>query len=257
MIIVSGRVIDFLILVACFITFYVYVYWAERGKTFKIRKIPALEAVSEVIGRAVEQGRPVHFTSGGTGSLSDALAPQLLAGVGVLSHISKTCAELDAKLVVSEVHPDLLPLVVSTIETSYQIYGRDVPEDTVTYIPRGRTYTIGAAALIQREKVAANFMIGPFTHEAVFLAEAGSEAGAMQIAGTARVNQMPFFATVCDYILIAEDIYAAGAYIQGTPKVLGTIVGEDPFKILMFCLLIIGVILATFNVTWLMDILNM
>ena len=40
-------------------------------------------------------------------------------------------------------------------------------------------------------------------------ARLGNAAGAIQIAGTDAVTQLPFFITTCDYTLIGEELYAA------------------------------------------------
>ena len=58
-------------------------------------------------------------------------------------------------------------------------------------------------------------MIGPFAAEALIFAETGAAAGAIQIAGTARETQIPFFVLVCDYVLIAEEMFAASALATG------------------------------------------
>ncbi len=50
-----------------------------------------------------------------------------------------------------------------------------------------------------------------FWAESLILAETGSLSGAIQIAGTDAVTQLPFFITTCDYTLIGEELYAASA----------------------------------------------
>ena len=253
----KGNAIDAIILLTSFIIFYVLTYLAKKGRVLQIRRIAALDAIDELVRRCLELNRPIHFTTGGSGSLDSQLAPQLLAGVAVLSYTAKICAELDANLIVYDDHVDLLPLIVATVDSQYRMVGKETPIDTIRYIPSGYSYTLGVSSAIKREKVAANIMVGPFAHEAVMLAQAGVEAGATQIAGTGRTNQLVFFAAICDYVLLPEDMYAAGALIYKTPESVGSIVGEDPFKIASFVLIILGAILATFNISWLTDILKL
>ncbi|MBU1082500.1 MAG: hypothetical protein KKB59_18585 [Spirochaetes bacterium] len=256
-IIENGRIIDCLLVVGCFITFYYMTRIAQSGKKLKIRHIAGLDAIEDIIGRSIEMGRPVLFTSGGSGSLSSSVAPQLIAAVSVLSYVSKLTAKLDADLIAVEAHPGLLPMVDAAIQTQYILAGEKVPLGAVRYIPLGFSYTLGCSALIRREKPAAAILIGPFSHEAVFLAQACADVGAVQVAGTARTLQMPFMAIIADYPLIVEDVYAAGAYIEGTPESTGSLVGEDPWKMASVALTILVAILTTLNIPLLTNILGM
>ena len=99
-------------------------------------------------------------------------------------------------------------------------------------------------------------MVGPFQHEAVFVAQSGVEAGALQVAGTARSSQIAYFAAVVDYPLIGEDIYAGAAYLSEVPEQLGTIYGEDPFKLLSAALILLAFISYNLNIPWLLDLLR-
>ena len=54
--------------------------------------------------------------------------------------------------------------------------------------------------------------------------EAGNIAGAIQISGTDRVSQLPFFITACDYTLIGEDFDEEPVASPG-PVGLGPLVG--------------------------------
>ena len=78
-----------------------------------------------------------------------------------------------------------------------------------------------------REKPATNFFLGMFFAESLLLAETGNITGAIQIAGTDAVTQLPFFIAACDYTLIGEELYAAGAYMGGDPKLVGGLKGQD------------------------------
>jgi hypothetical protein len=87
-------------------------------------------------------------------------------------------------------------------------------------------------------------MIGPFYAESMLFAETFYRIGSIQLAGTARGYQIPFFAVVCDYLLIAEEIYAAGAYVSKDAVLTGSIRGQDIGKIIALILMVIGVILT-------------
>jgi len=254
---IEGRTFSFIVILISFATFYYMIQRAKRGEKLFIRKLAGLDAMTEMVGRAVETNRPVFFCSGTTGTLSSSLAPQLLAGVSALTHLSKLTAQNGARLIVAESHPDLLPMIDAVVKTNYDINGLEVPPDTVQYIPTGTSFTIAAGSIIKRENAAASVLIGPFSHASVFLAQCAAEVGALQVAGTARTLQIPFFAAICDYCLIAEDIYVIDAYVSRRPESVGSIVGEDPLKIAAGILCVLVAILATLNISWLTDLLSL
>ena len=100
-------------------------------------------------------------------------------------------------------------------------------------------------ALAHRIRPAAHIIIGAFWHESVQIAETYGALGAVQIGGTGRLYQIPFFAAVCDMNLIGEEIYAVGAYINQTPQMLSSIATADYFKVACIVFIILGTIMAT------------
>ena len=108
---------------------------------------------------------------------------------------------------------------------------------------------------ITREKVAANIMIGAFWAESLLIAEAGASVGAIQVAGTANLHQIPFFVAACDYTLIGEELFAGGAYLSQDKMELGSIAAQDYLKIVSIGLVILGALAATFQYDFLHQLL--
>ena len=71
------------------------------------------------------------------------------------------------------------------------------------------------------------------------------------VAGTAEVDQLPFFVVACDYTLIGEELYAAGASLSGDPVQVGSIRGQDIAKAVFFVYIAVGVILKLVGIDWL------
>ncbi len=105
-----------------------------------------------------------------------------------------------------------------------------------------------------RRKPAANFYMGSYFAESLLLTETGASTGAIQIAGTDSDHQMPFFVTTCDYTLIGEELYAAGAYLSREPVQVGTLRGQDLAKGVILGALALGTLVATigfvFDAQW-------
>jgi hypothetical protein len=104
-----------------------------------------------------------------------------------------------------------------------------------------------------REKTATNFYMGMFWAEALIMTETGSNTGAIQIAGTDAVTQIPFFITTCDYTLIGEELYAASAYLAREPLMLGTLKGQDYLKLIITIFIIVGTALSSVHLTFLIN----
>jgi len=90
------------------------------------------------------------------------------------------------------------------------------------------------------------------------LAETGHMTGAIQIAGTANPEQLPFFIVSCDYTLMGEELYAASAYLSGEPKLLGSLKGQDFMKvvIVVFILAAIILLLTTWKGIFILELLE-
>jgi hypothetical protein len=101
--------------------------------------------------------------------------------------------------------------------------------------------------MMLRERPAANLLLGAFFAESLLLAETGHSIGAIQIAGTANVHQMPFFVVACDYTLIGEEYYAASALLSNEPLLLGSLKASDIVKLILIIVILIGCLLITFG----------
>jgi hypothetical protein len=117
-------------------------------------------------------------------------------------------------------------------------------EDDIYYLTTDQFgYVAGVDGIMMRDRPAANFYLGAFYAESLVFAETGYATGAIQIAGTAEVDQLPFFVVACDYTLIGEELYAAGASLSGDPIQMGSIRGQDAAKAIFFVLIVVGVVL--------------
>jgi hypothetical protein len=80
------------------------------------------------------------------------------------------------------------------------------------------------------------------------MAETGAQTGAIQIAGSDSVLQLPFFVAACDYTLIGEELYAASAYLSREPLLMGSLKAQDYGKLIVFVILILFMLLSFFNI---------
>ena len=259
-IIVEGRVMAFILLVMSFALFYLYMYLGKTGKEIWVRTMPAMAAIPEAVGRCAEMGRPLYWTPGIAGYLNDSTqGPQVLASISIMGYVARECVRAGVRMDAFVPIPDALPLVEETLRTVYMAEGKPEEFDTdmIHFIEGQSPYLTATLGYFQRERPASNILIGGFYYESVCIGEAGNTIGAFQIGGTNNIHQMPFLIATCDYMLLAEEIFAAGAYISKDPDILGSIKGEDIVKMVLIALMAIGFVLGFGNVPFLIDLLGM
>jgi len=220
-----------------------YTKWAKQGKPLFIRKIPGLDAVEEAVGRATEMGRPVLFIPG----IAELDEIETIAGISILGRVAKITAQYDTPLNVPVRYPLVLAAGQEVVEQAYIEVGKkdSYNKDTVRYVAGEQfAFTANVNGYMMRERPATNIYMGAFFAESLLLAETGNAAGSIQIAGTARPEQLPFFIAACDYTLMGEELYAASAYLSHEPIMLGGLKGQDFIKMLIVIAIILGFILV-------------
>jgi hypothetical protein len=233
------------------------VYALMRSKwTPTIRRIAAFDAIKEAVGRAVEMGRPVHMTPG-TGSLNAMESgPGLVAGLATIGYVAEICAGLKTPFIISIGSSDAIALTDQLVRQAFLSAGRSQEYDPsiVRYYPGRDTigsslaFTNSVQGLIASEKPAANIMVGPFYGEQIALCEIAARQGSIQIGGTQSVTQISVFAATTDYMIIGEEIFAAGAYVTRDPTQLKMIAGADFAKIVAVVLIALGAILKMLGI---------
>ncbi|MCX6344550.1 MAG: hypothetical protein NT018_05680 [Armatimonadetes bacterium] len=224
------------------------IFSARSGKEIYIRRIAGLKEIDEAVGRATEMGRPMLFNTGN----ADFTAAPTLAAIGVLGHVAQTAAKMGARVIVFTCVPVVIPVAEDVVKGAYAAEGR--PElfdakDIRFLAAQGDQTALASAQIMKDEKTASHFYFGSYDFTALLYTEPGQHVGAVQIAGCAEPNQIPFFIATCDYTVIGEELYAAGAYLTREPTMLGSIVGQDYCKIAILLVIIAGTLLVTFGST--------
>jgi hypothetical protein len=223
-----------------------YTRWARAGKPLFLRKIAGLDAVEEAVGRATEMGRPVLFIPG----ISELDEIETIAGISILGRVARITAEYNTPLRVPVRYPLVLAAGQEVVEQAYIEAGNPdgYDKDMVRYVAGEQfSFTANVNGYMMRERPATNIYMGAFYAESLLLAETGNAAGSIQIAGTSKPEQLPFFIAACDYTVMGEELYAASAYLSHEPIMLGGLKGQDFVKMLIVICIILGVILVSFG----------
>jgi hypothetical protein len=220
-----------------------FIYHARRGKEMFIRRIAGLDAVEEAVGRATEMGKPVLYVPG-----LDAISSiSTIASMNILAQVAKKTAQYNTTLLVPNRDPVVYTVAREVVKEAYTDAGRPdaFNSDNIYFITQDQFgYTSAVCGTMVRDKPATNFFLGYFWAESLVLAETGATTGAIQIAGTDSIFQLPFFIVACDYTLIGEELYAASAYLSRQPLLLGSLKGQDWGKMIILAVILISSLIA-------------
>lgn len=214
---------------------------AKMGRELYIRPLAGISAVDEAIGRATEMNRPILYVLG-LGAVDEIAT---IASLTILSRVAKRVAEHRTELLVPCYDAVVMTVAQETVKQAYLDAGRpdEYKEDIVYFVTQEQfAYVAAVNGTMLRRQTATNFYLGVFFAESLILAETGSVAGSIQISGTDRTTQIPFFVVACDYTLIGEEVFAASAYLSREPKLLGTLKAQDYAKAILLLVLIGGCI---------------
>jgi hypothetical protein len=239
---------------------YLFLFRARSGGPVFIRRIPGVDAIEEAVGRATEMGRPVLYVPG----IHEIQNIQTIASLFILGRVAEMVARYDSELLV----PCRIPLVATVSEEVVRqgFYDAGRPDAhkprNIQWISSEQfAYIAGTFGIIHRQRPATNLYLGYFFAESLLLGETGYVTGAIQIAGTAAIPQLPFFIASCDYTLIGEELYAVSAYMTREPKLLSTLKAADAVKAICLIVLVVGAVAALVApesglTTWLLEFLS-
>jgi hypothetical protein len=225
------------------------VYYVKRSSGVYIRRIAGVDAIEEAVGRSTEMGRPVLYVTG----IEDISNIQTIASLLILSDVAKMTAEYDTEIKVANYFPMTMTVAEEIVRQSYANAGRPDahrPENVMFISSEQFAFAAGVNGMMLRDRPATNIFLGRFFAESLILAETGFVTGAIQIAGTAEVTQLPFFVAACDYTLIGEELYAVSAYMTRQPRLVAMLKSADVLKAATIAIIALGALWQTYAKLW-------
>lgn len=226
---------------------------ARSSEGLTIRRINGLDQIDEAVGRATETARPVLMVPGLSAQL-DGIAVQALT---VFAYVVRSAARFRTPIRLLNYNAAVYAVAQEIVRDVYVSEG--VPEqfdpDSVRFVTdRQFAFAAAVAGLIQREKVAAAFMMGDFFAESLIFAENANLVGAIQVAATTQFTQTPFFIAACDYVLLGDEFYAASAYLGRQPVLLGSMIGIDWAKMMFMLFVVIASLTHSYQMSQKVDV---
>ncbi len=257
-ILVAGRITELVFLMIFAVAIAYAMYSAKHGKLPTIRRLPAIDALDEVVGRATEMGKPLLYSTGG--NLTDVETPQTIAAFTILDYVAHKSAKMGTKLLVSPRFAIHIPIVADILQNAYLAEGKpDMfnPEMVQYFSDAQFAFGQGVMGLIARERPASLVMIGAWWGESLLFLEAAAIYGVMALGGTANTHQLPFIVLCTNECLLGEEIFAAGAYLSKDPVSVGTVAAGDIGRYVVLALIVIGSIMMTAGIHVLADLFKM
>ena len=240
---VEGRIAGLIMFVAMVVITW---YYMNRGELPFIRRVPAVDAIEEGVGRATELGRPVICSPG---IAVAGLDYWTVAALSMLTHVARLCARNDIPLLVplggSDQSYTATEVARDLVEAQYRLEGKmeAFNVDNMPFLSgRQFAWASGYVGMMLRNKPATDIMVGVQWASAMYMSEVANTVGAMQISGSTYLSNIACLATSSDYVMKGEEQTAAGAYLSRDPVQLASIRTQDIIKVLAIVVTVVGVI---------------
>ncbi len=232
---------------------------SQRGKLSTLRELLPYQRIKGAIGRAAELGKGVHF-SPGSGDLAQGLHPvETLAGLTIGEAVARQAAQSGARLVTTTNGPVTYAVADNVASRGYANMGRlaDYNAEDTRFVTQSLSdrlpYLVGAADVVEHEDTEVNIAIGYFGAEYLLLGETAARSGTNQIVGSSESSAIPLMLTTADpeQVLIGEEIFAGGAYLQQRASHVASLIAQDALRIVLIIAIIVGALLANLEPDWL------
>jgi len=252
----AGTATPFVFFVVLTIILVVFTLIGRTGKKFALRKLPAIEAIPDAVGRAVEMGRPIVFDWTGRAALGKATQLEAMATISVFQYVLGLTAERGANLICHTSEYTQIPLVTDMGKTVYAAKGKPegFTDANIRFFPVW-DHCFKRDAM-DKEKPAAAIAIGPQNACDFHWMQKGIDYGTFMIGGSARMVIEGYLMVLCDYCLITEEVFAAGAYLTEEPQLLCTVAGGDLVRYIFIVIIAVGTVLSALGLTTLTTMLK-
>lgn len=224
-----------------------FLFRVRTGHSPKFRNIQAFDSLKGLASRAIETGRPLHLSLG-IGSMANATTADSLAGLTILDYMARQSAITGVHPLVSMADPTVMLFAQNKLQVAHGQDTRGTAEAAKSVrwqAPQPAAYAAGVMGLMGTEKIQANVLVGKYSDEYLLIGEAGAQKGIAQVAGTSDPNTLPFVYTTAQDVLLGEEIYAAGAYLQKHPAHISSLLAQDTMRWIVSLAMLGGVILAS------------
>lgn len=207
----------------------------QAGQEVGLRPLRGFQTLNSQVGRAVESGRRVHFGLG-RGGLNSTTSPTSLAALAALEHIAQDGCASDVPPLVTVGDGTLLPAAQDQLRGAYNEANRggDFSNIMVEFVASGASpmsYAAGVSDTVQHSNSGSNLLMGHFGAEIGIILEAAGRKDMDQIVGSDDPVALALGRAMSDDVLIGEELFAAGAYLNGSPSQIASLQVQDILRL--------------------------
>jgi len=226
----------------------VLLYWLalrmRSGRSIALRPINTFQTLTDQVGPAIESGRTIHFALG-RASLVGSASPTSIAALAALDYLASDGVPKETPPLVTVGDGTLLPAGQDSLRQAFIATNgpRGFSTPMVQFLAsetQPMTYAAGVSDIINSGGLASNIMIGRFGPEIAIIAEAAERQQMVQVIGSDDPVTLAVATTVTDQLLIGEEIFATGAYLWQTPRLLASLLFQDVMRVVIA----VGILLA-------------
>ena len=219
-------------------------FQVSSGRSVGLRPLPGYIALKKQSGRAVESGRGAHFSLGRASLVSKA-SPASIAALTALDYLTEDGCASDVPPLTTSGDGTLMLAAQDSLRGAFNSAGR--PGEYKPSLARflagsefAEAYAAGASDVVNSEKLGSNLLLGRFGPEVAIIAEAGERKQLQQVIGSDDPTAMALAVTATDKVLLGEELFVAGAYLQGDPAQVASLQLQDVMRVIA----IVGILLA-------------
>jgi hypothetical protein len=238
----------FILLCLGLILFFIF-YDRSRTK-LNLRDIQAFSHFRREVDLAVEAGRRLHISLG-RGTINDLQGGAAFIGLTILDRCARAASNSDRPPVATSGDGVVTILSQDTLQSTYRDLATEQRYDPANARLTGLTplaYAAGAMPAIHDEHVSANILAGHFGTEVALLTEAGERSRSLTVAGSDSIPAQAVLYATTDESLLGEELYAAGAYLEGGTAHTASLRMQDILRWVLVVAIVIGAILKLLGI---------
>jgi hypothetical protein len=223
----------------------IFTFAGRNRPGIELRDIPVFNKVRRAIELTVEAGSRLHISLG-RGSISGSESAAAFVGLSMLEQMTTSASTGDSPPIATSGDPALAILAQDTLKKAYQEMGMiDQFERTSSQLS-GVTpfsYAAGANPVVRDKKSTTSILIGNFGIEVALLTHGSERSGNMTLAGTDDIAAQAVLYATADEILIGEELFAGGAYVDAGPVHTASLRAQDVIRWLLVVVILSGILL--------------
>lgn len=222
----------------------------QRRFPLSVRNIPAFNRIRRAVSLVVEDGTRLHISLG-HGNLQTQFGAAAFVGLSLLRRLGEVTSLSDRPPIATSGDSVLNIVAQDTLRSAHEAVAVEQALDINNGRLTGLTpfsYAAGVMPIIRDESISTNVLIGNFGIEAGLLVEAAERQEAVVVAASDNLPAQAILYAISPDAIIAEELFAAGAYVQAGPAHNASLLAQDILRWLVIIILLVGAIGAILKI---------